>query len=139
MDSNATVKSNQNQFQPDKNESQDHKKAKEKLWEICMNHGIKASMEHPVETEYKTYYCDVLATMKFFGAEMKLDLEVEDHDRSKHDFQDALNKTKELRRYFIKTIWFKSAYVLKYDADAIFEKILYEMQDGQETDPRFNI
>lgn len=130
---------NVGQFQPDANESDNHRKAKQRLYEICMANGIQASVEHQIPTEYKTYYCDVLAVMKFFGAEMKLDLEVEDHDHSAHDYSDADNKVKELKRYFIKIVWFKSADVLKFSKYEILAKILYEMQDGHEQNPRFNI
>jgi hypothetical protein len=116
-----------------------HRQAKEKLLKACTNHGVTALTEYKVETEYKTYYCDVYAVMKIFGSEIKLDLEVEDHDHSKHDYDDADNKVKELRRYFIKTIWFKSVDIMKWSGSELVAKIFYEMQDGHEQNPRFNI
>ena len=139
----TTARSNRNRnfnFKPDANESDDHRRAKEKLRKICMTNGMDAGTEFPVATEYKTYYCDVLAAIRFFGSVLNLDLEVEDHDHSKHDFDDAENKTKELRRYFIKTIWFKSVDILhKLSETEILAKILCEMIDGRETNPRMNI
>lgn len=98
-------------FQPDANESMDHRQAKERLVKICREIGMDAEIEVPIVTEYKTYYCDVLASFSICdsSSRAKLDLEVEDHDHSKHDFDDADNKAKELHRHFVKTIWFKSS------------------------------
>ncbi len=131
-------------FRPDANESPQHRAAKERLVQICREIGMDAEIEVPVETESraKTYYCDVLARFKVFESQVILDLEVEDFDHTKHDFDDADNKVKELARYFIKVIWFKSSQLVGKRAalpSDVLVKIFNEMIDGQYRNPRMNV
>lgn len=129
-------------FTPNENASEKHEQAKERLAEICRQIGMQTEIEARVETDGKTYHCDVLASFNIFESQIKLDLEVEDFDHSKHDFDDAENKAKELARYFIRTIWFKSSQLIgKKPAQStdVLIKIFDEMIDGHYRNPRMNI
>jgi len=139
-----TIASDSHQyFSPDANESPQHMLAKDRLAHIFREMGMDVELEVPIETDSdKTYYCDVLVSFSYFGFRFKLDLEVEDFDHTKHDFDDAENKVKELARHSIRTIWFKSSSLTGRRAAAaseILARILNDMPDGQERNPRFNI
>lgn len=79
--------------------------------------------------------------------EIKLDLEIEDYDHSKHDFADSINKAKELSKLCIKTIWLKSDHILTgpksnpkpRGIEAICYHILWQIADTKTVDPRLNL
>jgi len=134
-------------FRPDARESDRHALAKSTLVICCEALGMEVYTEHPIETPYKTYYCDVLATFKMLGLEVKLDLEVEDYDSTKHDFADSINKARELSKMCIKTIWLRSDQILRgpkanpepRSMEFICYVILAQMANGKTVDPRMNL
>jgi hypothetical protein len=128
-------------FDPAAGEGEKHGGAKNLLAELCEAHGMIAVKEMPFYST-KTYHCDVLVDFKICRREIRVDLEVEDHDHSKHDFEDAENKQRAMAGLGVKTVYFKANDLLGKKAftyDQIYAKILRGIIDGKEENPRMNI
>jgi hypothetical protein len=129
-------------FDPAAGEGPKHRGAKNLLAELCQIEGMTAIKEVPVYSAPKTYHADVLVEFTILGKEVRVDLEIEDHDHSKHDFDDAVNKQRVMTGLRIKTVYFKANDLVgkkSLSTDAIFRKIYGGCIDGKEENPRMNI